>query len=172
MCMRQTSSGASIGDSEQPLLRRPSGPRRRIKSQGSLSPLLEKSPNVPPQANLTSLPVRPHPSHAPPSSLLTCYTAYKPSYSQTSSMDSGIVSDAHSHILPPSMGVTSPYQQQMMMSYFSSPHPRQKVPLSYHALWGTSPVTEHLNRTGQIQSVPPWFICFDKKSDGKVWVWR
>lgn len=112
--------------------------------------------------------MRPHPSHAPPSSLLTSYTAFKPSYSQSSGMDSGIVADAHSQLFPPCMGLGSPYHHPMMVSYFNSPHQGQRIPFSYHAIWGTSPVTDHLNRTGQIQSVPPWFICSDKKSDGKV----
>lgn len=38
----------------------------------------------------------------------------------------------------------------------------------YPDAWGSSPFTDHLKKTGRIQSVPPWFVCSDKRSDGKV----
>ena len=38
------------------------------------------------------------------------------------------------------------------------------------AQWTNSPVSSHWNKTGQIQSVPPWFIFANDKSERKVCV--
>ena len=42
--------------------------------------------------------------------------------------------------------------------------------IKYPNAWGSSPFTDHLRKTGRIQSIPPWFVCSDKRSstDGKV----
>ena len=149
-----------------PLLRRPRVPqRRKAKARTSLSPLLENAHS--PQHTKPPLP---H-SYPAPSTLLRSYSAYTPT---------------SSHRLPEDSGVMADIPSQLMMTYPSLLHPAM-VPyhmdsglglphssygghsmLSYPSKWGHSPVTDHFKRTGQIQSVPPWFICSDKKSDGKV----
>ncbi|XP_019848866.1 PREDICTED: mucin-17-like [Amphimedon queenslandica] len=162
---------SSASDSEMPLLHRPRVPRRRPpKARTSLNPLLE---NTNPSPSATSPPTRPSlpPPSAPPSSLLTSYKLSSQQYPSFS--DSGIVPDSSSSMLyrssyGPLMSPVGHYQHQ------------QKTPVKGRLdrgggggaaygriLCGSSPVTDHLNKTGQIQSVPPWFICSDKKSDGK-----
>jgi hypothetical protein len=44
---------------------------------------------------------------------------------------------------------------------------KETLDVGYARMFGNSPVTDHLNKTGQIKSIPPWFVCSDKKSDGK-----
>ena len=162
---------SSASDSEMPLLHRPRVPRRRPpRARTSLNPLLENtnpSPSAPPPLP----PVRPSlpPPSAPPSSLLTSYKLSSQQYPSFS--DSGIVPDSS-----PSMLYRSSYGS--LMSPVGHYQHQQKTPVKGRLekggsaygriLCGSSPVTDHLNKTGQIQSVPPWFICSDKKSDGKV----
>lgn len=171
---------SSASDSEMPLLHRPRVPRRRPpRARTSLNPLLENTntststpPPPPPPPSRPSLP----PPSVPPSSLLTSYKLS--SQFPSSFSDSGIVPDSS-----PSLLYRSAYGPLMEVSpaqYQHHPQQLQKTPVKgrlergggggYHAriMCGSSPVTDHLNKTGQIQSVPPWFVCSDKKSDGKV----
>lgn len=148
-----------------PLLRRPRVPRRRART--SLSPLLENTNQTAP---------RPLLPYVPPSTLLTSYTACQiPQTHYPSFSDSGIVVDASYQRVP--------YYRPLMEAPTQVPHPATytsqfqtpvkeadgpTVRAKYAKLCGSSPVTDHLNKTGQIQSVPPRFVCSDRKSDGKV----
>ena len=181
----------SGNESEVPLLRRPRVPRKRTKTRTSLSPLLENTNPAPTSVSTT----RHTPSHPPlPSSLLTSYTALPPNGGNQnhSNTDSGFISDVSLHRgpLPHPISNThaprvptdnSPFQMQPFFNPYINPSNLYDTPVKnvygphivptgmrYAAVWGNSPVTDHLNKTGQIQSVPPWFICSDKKSDGKV----
>ena len=163
---------SSSTDSEVPLLKRPRVPHRmKAKARTSLSPLLE---NAHSGAAQHTKPVS-H-SSTTPSSLLRSYSAYTPSPSsiptQRLSPDSAVVSDMPSHSMMPYYSpfhpamVHAPYHHDSgLVAGHSGYGPHS---LFYPSRWGYSPVTDHLQRTGQIQSVPPWFICSDKKSDGKV----
>lgn len=142
----------------------------------------------PPTRPLPPPPSVPHPP--PPSTLLTSYKlsgggngggGSYPSFS-----DSGIVADSSLTNLYhrstttgapyPLMDVSMHHHQQLAAGHYHHPQ-LQKTPVKgrferggYAKICGSSPVTDHLNKTGQIQSVPPWFVCSDKKSDGKVCV--
>ena len=205
----------SSSDSEVPLLRRPRVPRKRTKPKTctSLSPLLENT-NPSPMNPANTVPSSRHtPSHPPPSSLLTSYTALPTSvaaaitgsgggtmYHNHSINDSGFVSDtSHSriplttahhenvayHYQPP---LRYQHHQPNNSNHNTSSENIYETPVKnmarhtgatptvangktrYPDNWGSSPFTDHLRKTGQIQSVPPWFVCSDKRSDGKVWL--
>ena len=171
LSLQYSSSGS---DSEVPLLKRPHVPHhRKVKARTSLSPLLENAHSGTAQH---TKPVA-H-SSTTPSSLLRSYSAYTPSSSSIPTQrlpgDSGVVPDMTSQMM---LSYPSPYHPAMVHSPYLHDSGLAAVHSGYggHSLfypsrWGHSPVTDHLQRTGQIQSVPPWFICSDKKSDGKVFL--
>jgi hypothetical protein len=91
----------------------------------------------------------------------------------STSNDSGIVADYHggtNH--QPLMEVTTQHQAQYNTngptSMYQCTPIKETLDVGYARMFGNSPVTDHLNKTGQIKSIPPWFVCSDKKSDGKV----
>lgn len=159
-------------------------PARPTPSQSAYtSPLSENT-------NPSSRHTPSHPALPPPSTLLTSYTASTGVHQQHNcSNDSGFLSDTNCNIkapaIPPSVGVTQDHtstahfgnrsHQQNISSenIFKTPIKsmytgRQSNNGKYPDAWGSSPFTDHLKKTGRIQSVPPWFVCSDKRSDGKV----
>ena len=147
-------------------MRRPRVPhRRKAKARTSLSPLLENAHS--PQH------IRPPSySYPAPSTLLRSYSAYTPTSSHRQPEDSGVMADAPSHLMmtypSPLHPALAPYHMDSGLGQLHGSYGSHSI-LGYPSKWsGHSPVTDHFKRTGQIQSVPPWFICSDKKSDGKV----
>ncbi len=171
----QYQSAVTGSDSEVPLLRRPRVPRKRTKPHPTPTHVSSTEGVIPMSSRHT-------PSHAPPSSLLTSYTAMGNMIHHNYSInDSGFASDtttcSNSHRL----------QQENIPCHTHTikPHPSNvsseniyKTPVKniysrgqggkYPDAWGSSPFTDHLKKTGRIQSVPPWFVCSDKRKDGKV----
>ena len=87
---------------------------------------------------------------------LHAYRTYLSSSASSSSLQNLQISQAHSYpYFPP------PDTHQFQ---FFSPHYYTHLPQK----WGSSPVTSQWNRSGQIQSVPPWFIFANNRLEGKV----
>ena len=122
------------------------------------------------------------PSHPPPSSLLMSYTAPGTAVQHSFSVnnDSGFISDTSTHKPSTQQENTTNQYSNRCHQFNVSPENIFKTPVKnlynirqgnnvkYPDAWGSSPFTDHLKKTGQIQSVPPWFVCSDKRSNGKV----
>lgn len=136
--------------------RKPRLPYRNSKARTKLSPLLENScspiskAEFPPPAHLSlSTPLREHHANGglsgvPPTSRLS------QSLGQPSNGHRAFQSHHHELIIPGG-GVGGAVK-----------------PLHSSALIQSSPVSSQLNRTGHIQSVPPWYIFPTNKPESKV----
>ncbi len=150
--------------------------------------LAENTNSIPPV--IVSSSSRHTPSHPPPppSSLLLSYTALPTGtaiqHNFSINNDSGFISDTSTNkpasIVSQQENVPTQYTNKCHLFNASSENiyktpvknvysnRQQSGNVKYPDAWGSSPFTDHLRKTGQIQSVPPWFVCSDRRSNGKV----
>ena len=136
--------------------RRPRHSCRNSKARTKLSPLLENSCSPISKAKL------PPPAHLPSSAPLREH--------HTNGGFSGVPPTS---CLNQSLGQANVSHRAFQNRHHGPTIPGGSVggatkPLHTTALIQSSPVSSQLNRTGQIQSVPPWYIFPTNKSESKV----
>jgi len=176
----QLSSGS---DSELPP-KRPRTVPRKSKAHTKLSPLLENACSPIAKAN------PPQPSPLITASIPACTSMYIPSSSLQliSVQDHDHATSTQTFYLPhvqplisqpgyPHLFATSASPGQLMMAqptmYMPLPTTQLLTQHYYNNImtstqWNASPLPAQWGKTGPIQSVPPWFIFSNNKSEGKV----